>query len=121
MFKTHMHMFPFKISVLGFCTNHPPLRQIHTHITKPVLTLFHVVVLPERYYRCFLTKLHEHNLEAVVTLYYPTHRAPFLGLPEPLHASGGWLNQSTVDAFQEYAALCYRELGSMGSILDHHQ
>ncbi|CAL8264013.1 unnamed protein product [Lota lota] len=65
-----------------------------------------------RYYRCFLTKLREHNLEAVVTLYYPTHRAPFLGLPEPLYASGGWLNQSTVDAFQDYTALCYRELGS---------
>ena len=66
----------------------------------------------KRYYRCFLTKLREHNLEAVVTLYYPTHRAPFLGLPEPLHASGGWLNQSTVEAFRDYTALCYRELGS---------
>ncbi|KAJ3587305.1 hypothetical protein NHX12_010903 [Muraenolepis orangiensis] len=65
-----------------------------------------------RYYRCFLTKLREQNLEAVITLYYPTHTAPFLGLPEPLHASGGWLNESTVDAFQDYAALCYRELGS---------
>ncbi|CAL8355045.1 unnamed protein product [Merluccius merluccius] len=66
-----------------------------------------------RYYRCFLTKLHEHNLEAVVTLYYPTQRTHFLGLPEPLHASGGWLNKSTVDAFQDYAALCYREFGPM--------
>lgn len=34
-----------------------------------------------------------------------------MGLPGPLHASGGWLNYSTVEAFQEYAALCYRELG----------
>ncbi|XP_042349686.1 beta-klotho [Plectropomus leopardus] len=64
-----------------------------------------------RYYRCVLTELKKLDLEAVVILYYPTHRAG-LGLPEPLHASGGWLNYSTVVAFQEYAALCYQQLGS---------
>uniref|UniRef100_A0A3B5AB79 Klotho beta n=1 Tax=Stegastes partitus TaxID=144197 RepID=A0A3B5AB79_9TELE len=52
------------------------------------------------------------DLEAVVILYYPTHRVPNLGLPVSLHASGGWLNYSTVEAFQEYAALCYKELGT---------
>lgn len=46
-----------------------------------------------------------------MVIYYPTHRSPNLGLPVPLHASGGWLNYSTVNAFQEYAALCYQELG----------
>uniref|UniRef100_A0A667X642 Klotho beta n=1 Tax=Myripristis murdjan TaxID=586833 RepID=A0A667X642_9TELE len=65
-----------------------------------------------RYYRCVLSELRKLNLEAVITLYYPTRTAPNLGLPGPLHASGGWLNQSTVHAFQEYAALCYQELGS---------
>uniref|UniRef100_A0A3Q3JBG6 Klotho beta n=1 Tax=Monopterus albus TaxID=43700 RepID=A0A3Q3JBG6_MONAL len=64
-----------------------------------------------RYYRCVLTELKKLDLEAVVILYYPTHRAPNQGLPGPLHASGGWLNYSTVQAFQEYAALCYQELG----------
>ncbi|XP_067104307.1 beta-klotho [Osmerus mordax] len=64
-----------------------------------------------RYYRCVLTELHKQGREAMITLYYPTQRAPNLGLPGKLHASGGWLNQSTVEAFQEYAALCYRELG----------
>ncbi|XP_058506651.1 beta-klotho [Solea solea] len=64
-----------------------------------------------RYYRCVLTELKKLNLEAVVILYYPTHRAPNLGLPGQLHASGGWLNRSTVEAFQEYAALCYQQLG----------
>ncbi|CAK6956598.1 LOW QUALITY PROTEIN: beta-klotho [Scomber scombrus] len=64
-----------------------------------------------RYYRCVLSELKKLDLEAVVILYYPTHRAPYLGLPGPLYASGGWLNYSTVEAFQEYAALCYRELG----------
>lgn len=33
-------------------------------------------------------------------------------MPGPLQASGGWLNYSTVEAFQEYAALCYQQLGS---------
>uniref|UniRef100_UPI0037E8D64B beta-klotho n=1 Tax=Semicossyphus pulcher TaxID=241346 RepID=UPI0037E8D64B len=65
-----------------------------------------------RYYRCVLTELQKLDLEAVVILYYPTHRAPNMGLPGPLHASGGWLNHSTVEAFQEYAALCYQQLGS---------
>ncbi|KAK6298359.1 hypothetical protein J4Q44_G00314140 [Coregonus suidteri] len=64
-----------------------------------------------RYYRCLLTELHKQGLEAMVTLYYPTNRVPLLGLPGPLHGSGGWLNGSTVEAFQSYAALCYRELG----------
>ncbi|XP_044060721.1 beta-klotho [Siniperca chuatsi] len=65
-----------------------------------------------RYYRCVLTELKKLDLQAVVIIYYPTHRAPNLGLPGPLHASGGWLNYSTVEAFQEYAALCYQQLGS---------
>ncbi|XP_075960042.1 beta-klotho [Anarhichas minor] len=64
-----------------------------------------------RYYRCVLYELKKLDLEAVVILYYPTHRAPNLGLPGPLQASGGWLNYSTVEAFQEYAALCYQQLG----------
>ncbi|CAJ1058514.1 beta-klotho [Xyrichtys novacula] len=65
-----------------------------------------------RYYRCVLTELKRMDINAVVILYYPTHRAPNQGLPEPLYASGGWLNYSTVEAFQEYAALCYQQLGS---------
>lgn len=50
------------------------------------------------------------NLEAMVILYYPTHRAN-LGLPAPLHGAGAWLSPSTVEAFQVYAALCYQQLG----------
>ncbi|XP_034086762.1 beta-klotho isoform X1 [Gymnodraco acuticeps] len=64
-----------------------------------------------RYYRCVLTELKKLNLKPVVILYYPTHRAPNLGIPGPLHASGGWLNYSTVEAFQKYAGLCYQQLG----------
>ncbi|XP_043984063.1 beta-klotho [Gambusia affinis] len=65
-----------------------------------------------RYYRCVLTEIKKLHLEAMVILYHPTHRAPNLGLPGPLHVSGGWLNYTTVGAFQEYAALCYQELGT---------
>lgn len=66
----------------------------------------------DRYYRCVLTELKKLDLEAVITLYYPTHKAPNLGMPGSLYVSGGWLNYSTVEAFKEYAALCYQELGS---------
>ncbi|MED6285202.1 hypothetical protein CHARACLAT_026902 [Characodon lateralis] len=48
----------------------------------------------------------------MVIMYYPSHRAPYLGLPGPLHASGGWMSYGIVEAFQEYAALCYQELGT---------
>ncbi|XP_038152482.1 beta-klotho [Cyprinodon tularosa] len=65
-----------------------------------------------RYYRCVLTELKRLNMEAMVILYYPSHRAPNLGLPGPLHDSGGWINNATIEAFLEYAALCYQELGS---------
>ncbi|MED6234924.1 hypothetical protein ATANTOWER_008341 [Ataeniobius toweri] len=65
-----------------------------------------------RYYRCVLTELKKLNLQPMVIMYYPSHRAPYLGLPGPLHASGGWMSYGTVEAFQEYAALCYQELGT---------
>ncbi|XP_068450472.1 beta-klotho [Clinocottus analis] len=65
-----------------------------------------------RYYRCVLYELKKLDLKAVVILYYPTHKALNLGLPGRLQASDGWLNHSTVEAFQEYAALCYQQLGS---------
>ncbi|KAK7922769.1 hypothetical protein WMY93_009671 [Mugilogobius chulae] len=65
-----------------------------------------------RYYRCVLSELTKMKLKAVVVLYYPSHSAPHWGLPAPLHASGGWLNYSTVEAFRDYASLCFKELGT---------
>ncbi|KAJ0050197.1 hypothetical protein NL108_014063, partial [Boleophthalmus pectinirostris] len=64
-----------------------------------------------RYYCCMLSELTKMNLKAVVVLYYPSHSAPNWGLPVPLQISGGWLNYSTVEAFRDYASLCYKELG----------
>lgn len=78
-------------------------------------TLCHFIIASQRYYRCILTGLKKLDLEAVVILYYPTYRAPNQGLPGPLKAQGGWLNYTTVEAFQDYAALCYEQLGSLVS------
>nr|XP_034967796.1 beta-klotho [Zootoca vivipara] len=64
-----------------------------------------------RYYRCVISELLKLNIQSVVTLYYPTHRS--LGLPGPLVQNGGWLNQSTVQAFQTYAEMCFREIGDL--------
>ncbi|XP_010144658.1 PREDICTED: beta-klotho [Buceros rhinoceros silvestris] len=64
-----------------------------------------------RYYRCVISEVLKLNVQSMVTLYYPTHA--YLGLPGPLLQAGGWLNQSTAHAFQDYAALCFRELGDL--------
>ncbi|XP_010004455.1 PREDICTED: beta-klotho [Chaetura pelagica] len=64
-----------------------------------------------RYYRCVISEALKLNVQSMVTLYYPTHA--YLGLPGPLLQTGGWLNQSTAYAFQDYAALCFRELGDL--------
>lgn len=65
-----------------------------------------------RYYHCILSELSKMKLKAVVILYYPSHNTPSWSLPAPLHTAGGWLNYSTVEAFQNYASLCYKELGT---------
>ncbi|XP_057263567.1 LOW QUALITY PROTEIN: beta-klotho [Pezoporus wallicus] len=64
-----------------------------------------------RYYRCVISEVLKLNIQSMVTLYYPTHA--YLGLPAPLLQTGGWLNQSTAYAFQDYAALCFQELGDL--------
>lgn len=64
-----------------------------------------------RYYRCVISEVLKLNIQSMVTLYYPTHA--YLGLPGPLLQTGGWLNRSTAYAFQDYAALCFQELGDL--------
>ncbi|XP_067084703.1 klotho [Osmerus mordax] len=62
------------------------------------------------YYRCFARQLLRANVTPVVTLWHHTrHRS---SLPAPLDAAGGWLKRGTVEAFADYARLCYRELGA---------
>ncbi|XP_053110130.1 LOW QUALITY PROTEIN: beta-klotho [Hemicordylus capensis] len=64
-----------------------------------------------RYYRCVIREMLKLRVQPVITLYYPTHRS--LGLPSPLLHNGGWLNQSTVQAFRNYAEICFQELGDL--------
>ncbi|CAH6891576.1 Klb [Phodopus roborovskii] len=64
-----------------------------------------------RYYRCVVSEGLKLGVSPMVTLYHPTHS--HLGLPEPLLNSGGWLNTYTSKAFQDYAGLCFRELGDL--------
>ncbi|KAM4854175.1 beta-klotho [Thomomys bottae] len=64
-----------------------------------------------RYYRCVVSEGLKLSINPMVTLYYPTHA--HLGLPRPLQSHGGWLNSSTAQAFQDYAELCFQELGDL--------
>nr|XP_020641833.1 beta-klotho isoform X1 [Pogona vitticeps] len=64
-----------------------------------------------RYYRCVISEMLKRGVNPVVTLYYPTHRS--LGLPGPLLQNGGWLNRSTIQAFRNYAGMCFKELGDL--------
>lgn len=64
-----------------------------------------------RYYRCVVSEGLKLGVSPMVTLYHPTHS--HLGLPEPLLNSGGWLNTYTAKAFQDYAGLCFQELGDL--------
>lgn len=66
-----------------------------------------------RFYRCVLSEVRRRGIQAVVTLYHPSHRSPSLGLPAPLHANSGWRNYSTAEAFIKYATLCFREFGAL--------
>ncbi|XP_077157828.1 beta-klotho [Paroedura picta] len=64
-----------------------------------------------RYYRCMISEMIKVQISPMVTLYYPTHRS--LGLPGPLLQNGGWLNQATVQAFRDYAEVCFQKLGDL--------
>ncbi|TRY98490.1 hypothetical protein DNTS_014629 [Danionella cerebrum] len=69
-----------------------------------------------RFYRCVLRELRHSGIQPLVTLYHPSYRSPTLGLPEMLQANGGWRNQSVVEAFANYASMCFREFGEFVSM-----
>ncbi|XP_052005425.1 beta-klotho [Xyrauchen texanus] len=66
-----------------------------------------------RFYWCVLSEVRRRGIQPVVTLYSPRRSSPSLGIPEHLHANGGWRNDSTVEAFVKYATFCYREFGAL--------
>lgn len=61
------------------------------------------------YYRCFISELTRVNITPVVALWHP--KAQNEGLPLSLAQHGGWENTQTVEAFVEYARLCFKKLG----------
>lgn len=57
-----------------------------------------------QYYRNVLNELARQNIEPMVTLYH-------WDLPQPLQDIGGWLNETIVDHFQNYARVIFETLG----------
>ncbi|KAL7847469.1 hypothetical protein AOLI_G00221870 [Acnodon oligacanthus] len=62
------------------------------------------------YYHCFVSELQRANIIPVVTLWH--HTGKLSSLPAPLEANGGWQSDETVQAFVDYARLCFRRLGA---------
>jgi beta-glucosidase len=58
------------------------------------------------YYRNLCNELHKYNISACATLYH-------WDLPQVLEDAGGWPKRSILDAFEEYAKVCYKELGDV--------
>jgi beta-glucosidase len=58
------------------------------------------------YYRALCEELHKHDIKACATLYH-------WDLPQCLQDKGGWANRFIVDAFTEYATVCFTALGDV--------
>jgi len=58
------------------------------------------------YYRRLCDELHKHGISACATIYH-------WDLPQPLEDAGGWTSRSIVGAFEEYAKVCFKELGDV--------
>ncbi|MDR0785915.1 MAG: beta-glucosidase [Treponema sp.] len=56
------------------------------------------------YYRNLCAELHKRGVQACATLYH-------WDLPQVLQDKGGWAERFIVDAFVEYAKVCFKELG----------
>ncbi|MDR1215604.1 MAG: beta-glucosidase [Treponema sp.] len=56
------------------------------------------------YYRNLCAELHKYGVQACATLYH-------WDLPQVLQDKGGWAERFIVDAFVEYAKVCFKELG----------
>ncbi|OSN04577.1 aryl-phospho-beta-D-glucosidase [Lonsdalea iberica] len=56
------------------------------------------------FYSALIDALLEHGIEPMITLYH-------WDLPQALQDQGGWESRQTIDAFEEYARLCYQRYG----------
>ena len=57
-----------------------------------------------QYYKNLINKLRANNIIPMVVLYH-------WDLPQALQDHGGWLNESVVGHFNDYADKCFSELG----------
>nr|AJE75665.1 putative glycosyl hydrolase [Chrysomela lapponica] len=57
-----------------------------------------------QYYKNLITELRANNIEPFVTIYH-------WDLPQTLQDEGGWPNSNIVDAFVDYARLCFQLFG----------
>nr|XP_023683485.1 klotho [Paramormyrops kingsleyae] len=62
------------------------------------------------YYACFTSELQKAGVTPVVSLWHYTGKHS--SLPAPLELKRGWQSNDTVQAFANYARLCYRHLGA---------
>jgi beta-glucosidase len=58
------------------------------------------------FYRNLCTELHKYGIRACATLYQ-------WDLPQVLQDKGGWTERFVAEAFEEYAAVCFAELGDL--------
>jgi beta-glucosidase len=58
------------------------------------------------YYRRLCEELHKYGISASATMYH-------WDLPQALEDSGGWADRFIVNAFEEYAKVCFKELGDV--------
>ena len=57
-----------------------------------------------QYYKDLIAEMKSAGITPVATLYH-------WDLPQALQDQGGWLNADIADAFEAYAAVCFREFG----------
>ncbi|MDR1419897.1 MAG: beta-glucosidase [Treponema sp.] len=58
------------------------------------------------YYRKLCEELHKYNIKACATIYH-------WDLPQVLEDKGGWAERSITAAYEEYAKVCFKELGDL--------
>lgn len=56
------------------------------------------------YYKNLIQELKDNNIEPLITLYH-------WDLPQPLQELGGWVEEFIVEAFADYAKVCFELLG----------